>query len=686
MSVSYSISGSVSYEVNDVFVDIETSLYMSSASSLTNRETLNSTISAFDTQLGQSELNIENIVQHTAYGTSEYSSYTQEGGFDNTENPTSKSLPIKYGSYIANDSAYAYYVVIKITNKAENDINAALDLDLDNVTEDMMNSIVDLNQSNTTIQGNTTQYFVVGMALDNATVGVADQQFNWSLKVTTEDIVPYFVDGPQLAKPQGLFMALGNSEDYVDISNSGIDEEILPENKTNISVDMGNGSQSFHISKSEIKVSPDLDYSSATIDVASDNEIMAMIVLDGVDYTVDDVLSIAMNVFMTPNYTNENLICSVMSPDSMTISFLEIPQSNTFTVGIAGLSELNSIHYSSTYSTSYNSVFDVNLTQTLTFSQYYVDDKDVVDTSEIWYSYQNFTIENVPSNVRYLAVSGDNNFRLETDESGTLSSVSGYMYIFPGKIIDELYTFKNFTYNIHDLSFWWDFLFLGAMATYSCNNEVYLDLFNATNAQIEFCVIYIIIGSSHGGQQIQANGGQLTFSNTFSFSKDTSEILYHLKDDDTYEVERLKTFVFKDDEISSLHNHMVEIPKEYNGKSVTSIGSQAFSSWDATFPSPTSIVLPETITSIGSQAFFATGVDSIYIKGQNVIDAIFVDNGSSVDNIAGGMLSYSGVPNIYIEKDVILNQFLIDNLQDSGEEVTLNGVVYKLYKNKNMQY
>ena len=82
----------------------------------------------------------------------------------------------------------------------------------------------------------------------------------------------------------------------------------------------------------------------------------------------------------------------------------------------------------------------------------------------------------------------------------------------------------------------------------------------------------------------------------------------------------------------------------------------------------------------------SNGVDSIYIKGQNVIDAIFVDNESSVDNIAGGMLSYNGVPDIYIEKDVTLNQFLIDNLQDSGEEVTLNGVVYKLYKNKNMQY
>ena len=75
----------------------------------------------------------------------------------------------------------------------------------------------------------------------------------------------------------------------------------------------------------------------------------------------------------------------------------------------------------------------------------------------------------------------------------------------------------------------------------------------------------------------------------------------------------------------------------------------------------TSIVLPETVTSIGSQAFFSTGVDSIYIKGQNVIDAIFVDDGNGIDSIAGGMLSYNGVPNIYIEKDVTLNQFLIDN-------------------------
>ena len=370
-----------------------------------------------------------------------------------------------------------------------------------------------------------------------------------------------------------------------------------------------------------------------------------------------------------------------MSTDSMTISFLEIPQSNTFTVGIAGLSELNSIHYSSTYSTSYNSVFYANLTQTLTFDN---KSADMVFLSRGKLAYANYVINDIPEDCRYLTLTKNEIFQciLENDN---ISAATNFMVLLPGKVIDGSYIFKNINNNIYGALFlysvgWTPLIHL------AYNNEIYLDLEYAKNGKMEFCCLYFVSENSNVMQQIEENGGQLTFRNTFSFSKDTSEILYRLKDDDTYEVVGLKTFVFEDDEISGLHNHLVEIPEEYNGKSVTSIRMQAFSGWDCPIPSPTSIVLPETITNIGIQAFFSTGIGSIYIKGQNVIDAIFVDDGSGIDSIAGGMLSYSGVPNIYIEKDVTLNQFLIDNLQDSGEEVTLNGVVYKLYKNKNMQY
>ena len=680
MQVSYTVSGSVSYEISDVFVDIETSLYMSTLNELTTDDVLKQNIQSIENDFTQSTSNTKNIVKHTVYGTSEYSSYTQEGGFDTTLNPSSKTLPIKYGSYIANDSAYAYYVVIKVTNNAQNEIYASLNLHLQDITEQQLNSVVDMNQSIVNISGNQTTYFVVGMALDDATIGVENQQFNWTLKITTEEIVPYFENDPQFDKPRGLSMAIGNSEDYVDISNSGIDEEILPENKTNISIDIGNGLQTFYIAKSEINIAPDLDYLSATIDVASDNEIMAMIVLDGVDYTVNDVLSIAMDIFMTPNYTNENLICSVMSPDAMTISFLEIPQSNTFTVGIAGLSELNSIHYSSTYSTLYNSVFYANLTQTLTFDN---KSADMIFLSRGKLAYANYVINDIPEDCRYLTLKGNEIFKsiLEND---SLSDDTNFMVLLPGKVIDGSYIFKNINNNIYEYLFLYS-VGWSPLIHLAYNNEIYLDLEYAKNGKLEFCCLYFVSDNSNFMQQIEANNGQLTFSNTFSFSKDTSEVAYRLKDDDTYEVVGLKTLVFEDDEISCLHNHMIEIPEEFNGKPVTLVRYQAFSQNDVLLPSPTSVVLPDTITSIESQAFFSTFVESIYIQGQNVIDKVFVDDGSGdTYYVAGGMCSYGGVINIYIEKSVTLNQFLLDNLQDSGEEVTLNGVVYKLYKNKNM--
>ena len=180
MQVSYSISGSISYELNDVFVDIETSLYLSTSNGLTNETTLTSKISEFETTLptnGASE-----TVEHSTF-TDTYSSYSDETGLNVDNKPVSNNIPINYGAYQQDTTAYAYYIIVSITNLAENTINAVLDLgDTSN-----LNSIVDRNQGSSNIAGKETVYFIIGMALDDATISV-NETFKYIITITTGEL------------------------------------------------------------------------------------------------------------------------------------------------------------------------------------------------------------------------------------------------------------------------------------------------------------------------------------------------------------------------------------------------------------------------------------------------------------------------------------------------------------------
>ena len=180
LSVSYTLSGSVSYELSDVFVYIETKLYLSTSSSLTNSTTLESKISEFETTLPNAAS--ETIV-HSTYRDS-YSSNTSDALGKEEDSHTSSNLPINYGAYQADTSAYAYYIVVKIQNLADNTINAVLYLgDTSN-----LNSIIDVNHNSTNIQGRETIYFVIGMALDDATISVNNQTFSYGITITTGEL------------------------------------------------------------------------------------------------------------------------------------------------------------------------------------------------------------------------------------------------------------------------------------------------------------------------------------------------------------------------------------------------------------------------------------------------------------------------------------------------------------------
>ena len=124
-SVNYSLGGSISYEVNDVFVNINTSLYLSNSTELTSGDLLDDSVGAIDSALSQgtfdSNLSTLGVVKSIVFQDNIYNSYTPEGGFDDSENPGVQNIPLNYGPFVQDTEAkeeksFAYYIVIKIQN------------------------------------------------------------------------------------------------------------------------------------------------------------------------------------------------------------------------------------------------------------------------------------------------------------------------------------------------------------------------------------------------------------------------------------------------------------------------------------------------------------------------------------------------------------------------------------------
>ena len=214
MTVSYSITGSVSYEVNDVFVDLTTKLYMSTSNELTTEA---QQIAKFQELTGLPTLpddlvDTGYIDQHSTYHDGQIVSPGGLAEFDNSGN----LLPINYGSYTqGGNSAYAYYIVVEIENMGTETINAQIDLGNFEGNNNTLNSIVKADPSHVEIPGQKSGYLVVGLALKDATQS-AEENFDFSVSVNPgeeADPMLYFQVGHEDADLSNVTMKLANSQD-----------------------------------------------------------------------------------------------------------------------------------------------------------------------------------------------------------------------------------------------------------------------------------------------------------------------------------------------------------------------------------------------------------------------------------------------------------------------------------------
>lgn len=183
--VEYSIGGNITYEVNDVFVDIDTSLYKSTQGYEYSINNMASELLNLDEYFNLDKVNtISPTLEKTDF---EYSFSNRNNiGSEDTEIVTSdKELPIDFGEY-AQQKSYAYYLVITVRNYGSNIISGKLNID--SLYQEDLNIYVAPLQTMEDIQpgsnSSPSSYsFVVCIALKDISQSIDAQFENVSLEI-----------------------------------------------------------------------------------------------------------------------------------------------------------------------------------------------------------------------------------------------------------------------------------------------------------------------------------------------------------------------------------------------------------------------------------------------------------------------------------------------------------------------
>ena len=191
LSVTYTISGSVVYEVKDVFVNIQTSVYVSTLGTLTDNSSLHNNVSKFEEYKTNSDL--ESLLSQTNTAKTDYSYKLEYKDGDATSEPEKKDIPINYGSYkIENQGqeneyaqGFAYYIVVNIKNYGTEQVGVDVQ---NNIDAQNINSIVAVTKSTNIDARGENDYseknIVIALALDDATKSVSNVTFSLPIKIS----------------------------------------------------------------------------------------------------------------------------------------------------------------------------------------------------------------------------------------------------------------------------------------------------------------------------------------------------------------------------------------------------------------------------------------------------------------------------------------------------------------------
>ncbi len=199
-SVEYTLSGHISYDVSDdVFVDVDTTLYASSESTLLDsKANLAQNMEDIVTKL-ESDATVSSVSLAKQTYSDHESTYNNGLGseIDSTAQFYGEPLDLEFGSYVKDTSSYAYYIAITVKNYGSGEINAILNLD--SLYSDTSNVIITPYRTMANIsakQGEEPSIvaFVFGLVLKDSSSSVNFTFDNVSLSVNKGNLDQYVVD------------------------------------------------------------------------------------------------------------------------------------------------------------------------------------------------------------------------------------------------------------------------------------------------------------------------------------------------------------------------------------------------------------------------------------------------------------------------------------------------------------
>ena len=183
LSVSYSISGSVSYKINDVFVNVTRKVYRALSetpvqSSHSGNVTELKTAQTIDTS------KYDDIGAGDSFSTYDNGKVTSSGQ-DYTypeDGDESKNIDLTYGSPTNDNQGYAFYIVIDIHNLGSEIINAQI-----TAPTSLENTIL-RDSGNVEITADDTERIVLGLALDDVTKGITSAGFTYTITISRGEL------------------------------------------------------------------------------------------------------------------------------------------------------------------------------------------------------------------------------------------------------------------------------------------------------------------------------------------------------------------------------------------------------------------------------------------------------------------------------------------------------------------
>ena len=206
-SVTYSISGTISYEVSDVFVKINTSVY--AIAEQQDKATVITTVKAMESVSQEESLTINSKTYTRTQKMAEYDSTSADTG-------SVSGINLTYGG---TNGYYTYYIVINIQNLSA---SKAVDAIVTDKTTAELNSIKTTNLYQNNIASTETKNIVIAYSIKDKKSSIDSANINYSLKVSYEDTD--YTSGVSMTSEtvdsvQGYYITLGKTSTSATTDN-----------------------------------------------------------------------------------------------------------------------------------------------------------------------------------------------------------------------------------------------------------------------------------------------------------------------------------------------------------------------------------------------------------------------------------------------------------------------------------